>query len=165
MFVVQIRSKQMWKRNTAITSLSKLRNSFKAISEFTKHNSKKTELVVHLIFGAGNYTKIKIYKMPRVGRPVESMAELTRFGWVLMSPRKEAKINKVMWRKTCIDYYENLCRLDAWVQQILYVMKVLYIKVSKINLGEERMVGTKLDWYVKKNQMHCKTTNCVVCED
>ena len=34
--------------------------------------------------------------MPRVGKPVEPMAELTRFGWVLMSPRKEAKINKVM---------------------------------------------------------------------
>lgn len=95
--------------------------------------------------------------MPRVGKPVEPMAELTRFGWVLMSPRKEAKINKVMWRKTCIDYYENLCRLDAWVQQIFYVIF--------FNLGEERMVGTKLNWYVKKNQMHCKKKNYVVCED
>ena len=57
---------------------------------------KKTELPIHLVFGASDYAKIKVQKMPRVGQLGELVAELTRFGWVLMSPGKEAEINKLM---------------------------------------------------------------------
>ena len=52
---------------------------------------KKTELPIHLVFGASDYTKIKIQEMPRVGKLGEPVAELTRFGWVLMSLEKNHK--------------------------------------------------------------------------
>ena len=60
---------------------------------------KKTELAVHLIFGASDYTKIKVQELSRVGQLGEPMVELTRFEWVLMSPRKESEINKLMCTK------------------------------------------------------------------
>ena len=41
------------------------------------------------------------------------MAELTHFVSILMSPGKEAEINKLMSTKTSIDDYVNLCRLDV----------------------------------------------------
>ena len=51
--------------------------------------------------------------MPRVGKLGEPVAQLTWFGWLLMSPRIEAEINKLMCSKTSINDYENLCRLDV----------------------------------------------------
>ena len=51
---------------------------------------KKTELRIHLIFGASDYTKIKVQEMPRVRQLGETVAELTRFRWVLISSGKEA---------------------------------------------------------------------------
>ena len=50
--------------------------------------------------------------MTRVGELSEPVAELTRFGEVLMSPGKEVEINKLMCTKTSIDDYKNLWRLD-----------------------------------------------------
>ena len=41
---------------------------------------KKTELPIHLVFGASDYAKIKVQEMPRVGQLGELVAELTRFG-------------------------------------------------------------------------------------
>ena len=52
--------------------------------------------------------------MPRVEQIGELLDELKRFGWVLMSPRKEAEINKLICTKTSIDDYENLCILDVF---------------------------------------------------
>ena len=74
---------------------------------------KKTELLVHLIFGESDLTKIKVQGIPRVWQLGKPVAELTRFEWALMSRGKEAEINKSMCTKTSIDDYENLCRLDA----------------------------------------------------
>ena len=51
--------------------------------------------------------------MPWVGQLGKPVAELTRFGWLLMFPEKEVKINKLMCTKTSIEHYENLCRLDV----------------------------------------------------
>ena len=60
---------------------------------------KKSELPLHLIFGASDHTKMNFQVMPRIGQLGEPVGELTRFGWVLMSPRKEAKTNKLMCMK------------------------------------------------------------------
>ena len=49
--------------------------------------------------------------MPRVGQPVEPVVELTRLGWVLMSPGKEVELSKLMVIKTSTDDYENFYRL------------------------------------------------------
>ena len=37
---------------------------------------KKTELPVHLVFGASDYTKIKVQEMPRIEQLDEPVAEL-----------------------------------------------------------------------------------------
>ena len=74
---------------------------------------KKTELLVHLIFGESDLTKIKVQGIPRVWQLGKPVAELTRCEGALMSRGKEAEINKSTCTKTSIDDYENLCRLDA----------------------------------------------------
>ena len=51
--------------------------------------------------------------MPWVGQLGKPVAELTRFGWLLMFPGNKVKINKLMCTKTSIEDYENLCRLDV----------------------------------------------------
>ena len=73
----------------------------------------KAELPIHLISGASEYIRIKVQEMPRVGQPGEPIAELTRLGWVLMSPGKEVELSKLMIIKTSTDDYENLYRLDV----------------------------------------------------
>ena len=67
----------------------------------------------HLIFGTSDYTKIKVQVMPRVRQPGNPVAELTHFGWVLMSPGKEVETKILMRAKTVIDHGENLYRLDV----------------------------------------------------
>ena len=52
-------------------------------------NDPKSELPVHLILGLSEYSKIKMEVVPRVGNSGEPVAELTRLGWILMSPGYE----------------------------------------------------------------------------
>ena len=66
---------------------------------------KKRELLIYLIFGASDYTKIKVQEIPTVGQPGELVVKVTRFVWVLMSPEKEAELNRFMSTKTSIDDY------------------------------------------------------------
>ena len=73
----------------------------------------KAELPIHLILGTSEYTRIKVQEMPRVGQPGEPVAELTRLGWVLMSPGKEVELSKLMVIKTSTDDYEDLYRLEV----------------------------------------------------
>ena len=58
---------------------------------------KKTESSVHLIFGGSDHTKMSFQGMPRIQQLGELKAELTSFGWVLRSPGKEARTNKLIW--------------------------------------------------------------------
>ena len=73
----------------------------------------KEELPIHLILGASEYISIKVQEMPRAGLPGQSVAELTRLGWVLMSPAKEVQLSKLMVIKTSTVNYENCDRLDV----------------------------------------------------
>ena len=41
---------------------------------------KKTELPIHLVFGASHYTKINVQEIPRVVQLGGQVAELTHFG-------------------------------------------------------------------------------------
>ena len=49
----------------------------------------KTALAVHIILGASEIAKIKTDQAPCVGSPGEPVAEITRFGWTIMSPGEE----------------------------------------------------------------------------
>ena len=54
----------------------------------------KKELPVHVILGAGDYTKIKTQERARVGQPGEPIAELTKLGWVVIFPGQETSVLK-----------------------------------------------------------------------
>ena len=54
----------------------------------------KKELPVHVILGAGDYTKIKTQERAKVGQPGEPIAELTKLGWVVIFPGQETSVLK-----------------------------------------------------------------------
>ena len=74
--------------------------------------SMKQKLPVHLVLGASEYAKIKKDRAPRVGRPGEPVAELTSFGWTIMSPGEEAGGTRSLLTQTTQTDYEALCKLD-----------------------------------------------------
>ena len=75
---------------------------------------KKSRLPVHLILGAGEYAKLKTESAPKIGEPGEPVAELTKFGWIIMSPGKEPlDITNMLLTQTSHVDYEELCRLDV----------------------------------------------------
>ena len=104
----------------------------------------KAELPIHLILGASEYTRIKVQEMPRVGQPGEPVAELTRLGWVLMSPGKEVELSKLMVIKISTDDYENLYRLDVLEVTDSVSDEGTVHPEFKEQLKKMKMVGTKL---------------------
>ena len=63
-----------------------------------------------------DYTRIKTQERPR-GRggepPGEPIAELTKLGWVILSPGKENASTNNLFTKTSLHDYENLRSLDC----------------------------------------------------
>lgn len=51
--------------------------------------------------------------MPRIGKPGEPIAELTRFGWTMTYPWKEVDLTNMFLTQGSSCDYENLCRLDV----------------------------------------------------
>ena len=49
----------------------------------------KASLPVHVVLGSGEYARIKTETKPRIGQENDPIAELTKFGWILMFPGKE----------------------------------------------------------------------------
>ena len=76
-------------------------------------NDKKSELPIHLILGASEYSRIKTETKPRIGKPSEPIAELTTFGWAMMSSGKETGLSNVYLTKSSAADYEQLCNLDV----------------------------------------------------
>ena len=61
--------------------------------------------------------------MPTVRQPGKLVAELIGSDLALMSPGKEAEINKLMHTKTSIDDYKNLCWLDVRKQKRAFIIE------------------------------------------
>lgn len=76
-------------------------------------NDTKASLPVHVILGSGEYARIKTETRPRIGQDNDPIAELTKFGWFLMSPGKEFDKNIMLFTQTSQSNYEDLCRLDV----------------------------------------------------
>ena len=66
-----------------------------------------------MILGASEYSHIKTVMKPKIGSPVESVAELTAFGWSMMSPGKEVNLSNTYLARTSFGDYEQLCNLDV----------------------------------------------------
>ena len=74
----------------------------------------KHQLPIHVILGASEYAKLKTHTAPKVGKPGQPVAELTQFGWTIMSPGKESlNLSNMLLTQTSQVDYEKLCRLDV----------------------------------------------------
>ena len=82
-----------------------------AAEEFMLEDDKSLR-EVHIILGASNFDKIKMEKSPQVGKVSEIFAELTKMGWVMMSPGRESDIVSALYTQTCVSDYEELCSND-----------------------------------------------------
>ena len=78
----------------------------------TDHDTKK-DLPVHVILGAVDYTKIKTQGRARVRQSGEVIAELTRLGWVVISPGQGSGLTNMMFSKISVHNYENHCSLNV----------------------------------------------------
>ena len=117
----------------------------------TDHDTKR-DLSVHVIFGAGIYTKIKIQERARVGQPGEPIAELTRLGWVVISPGQESGLTNMMFSKTSVHNYENICSLDMLGVKEDHVRRdeVVYDEFKKqLSQSPEGWYETNLFWKEK----------------
>ena len=85
-----------------------LQKSYQHLKD-TKINDhdKKLELPVHVISGVNDYTRIKTQERLRVGLPGEPIAELTKLGWVILSPGKENASTNILFTKTFLHGYET----------------------------------------------------------
>ena len=73
----------------------------------------KKELSVHVTLGVSDYAKIKMEERPRIEQPGDSIAELTRFGWFIMSLGHENNLTHLLFSNTSAQAYEKLCSLDV----------------------------------------------------
>ena len=74
----------------------------------------KSHLPVHIILGAGDYAKLKTESAPRISESGLPVAELTKFGWIIISQRKEPlNLTNILLTQTSHVDYEKLCRLDV----------------------------------------------------
>jgi len=73
----------------------------------------KPELPVHIIPGMSDHAKIRTETRPKIGSPGEPVAELTKFGWTIMSPGKEVGISSMLLTQTAAADYKQLCKLDV----------------------------------------------------
>ena len=73
----------------------------------------KEKLPVHVVLGKDVYARIKTPTKPRLGGETDPIAELTRFGWFIMSPGQEFDVRSVMLTQANQYDYEQLCRTDV----------------------------------------------------
>ena len=92
-----------------------LQNSYRHLKDIkiNEHDKKKLQLPVHVILGMKDYTRIKTQERSRVGLPRETIAELTKLGWFILSPGKENASTNILFTKISLHDHENLCSLDC----------------------------------------------------
>ena len=73
----------------------------------------KEDLPIHVIIGASDFAKIKTPTKPRIGKEGEPIAELTNFGWVIMSPGRESVSTNALLTRTKEADFERLWSLDV----------------------------------------------------
>ena len=78
----------------------------------------KQELPIHVILGASEYARLKTSSVPRDGNPGEPVAELTSFGWTIMSPGAETNLSSVYLTRSSSTAYGNCAALMYWVYKI-----------------------------------------------
>ena len=90
-----------------------IQTSYNHLKDIINHTETNKELPVHVILEAGDYTKIKNQERARVGQAGEPITESTKLGWVVIFPGQETSVTKILFSKTSVHDYENLCNLDV----------------------------------------------------
>ena len=70
---------------------------------------------VHIILGASDFAKIKMEKIPRLGKVGETLAELAKMVWVMMSPGRESDVVSALYTQTPVSDYEKWPDMIFWV--------------------------------------------------
>ena len=76
-------------------------------------NNKKSNLPIHVILGASDYSKIKTATKPKIVQPLEPIAEHTTLGWTMMSLGYEPNLAHTYLTRTSGADYQELCNLDV----------------------------------------------------
>ena len=72
-----------------------------------------TPIIANFLTRSGEYARIKTETKPRIGEDNAPIAELTKFGWFIMSPGQEFDKSVMLPTQTTQSYYEELCKLDV----------------------------------------------------
>ena len=132
----------------------KCRKEYAHLSDIiiTDHDT-KNDLRVHVILGAGECTKIKIPERERVR--VGHIAELTRLGWGVIFPGEKSGLTNMMFSKTSVHDYENLCSLDVLGVSEEHVRQDSVVHDEfKNNLAKVPRSGMKRIYSGKRNILH-----------
>ena len=73
-------------------------------------NGKK---LIHVIFGVGEYSKIKTKTIIKVGKQNEPIAEKIHLGWAITYPGKDRDVSRIMLTRNSIFDHDQLGRLDV----------------------------------------------------
>ena len=108
----------------------------------------KSELPVHVVLGISDYTKIKTQGRPILVLSGVPIAELTKFGWVVVSPGQEAGVTNILFSKTSLYDYEKLCSLDCLgIEETRDDNNYVYEEFEKqVGRGPEGFYETNLIW-------------------
>ena len=92
-FKFQTKINKLWKSvflELSNSELRNLQNSYQHLKDIKINDyDEKCELLVYVILGVNDYTRVKTKKRPRVELPGELVAELTKLGWFILSPEKK----------------------------------------------------------------------------
>ena len=106
-------------------------------------------------------------KPPRVGLPGQAVAELTRYGWTIMSPGKESvDVSSMLLAQTSQADFEELCRLDVLMLEDRSVncdSDVHQELKEQLTRDETGRYETDLPW--RANYPVFRTTVLVACVD
>lgn len=82
---------------------------------YVNDNDTKARSPVHVVLGSGEYARIKTETetKPRIEEDNAPVAELTKFGWFIMSPGQEFDKNVMLLTQTTHTDYEELCKVDV----------------------------------------------------
>ena len=88
-----------------------LQNTYVHLKDLQINDDKRKSKLQYkvAILDISDYAKIKTQERPRVGVSGEPIAELTKFGWVIVSPGQETGVTNILFSKTSSHDYEKLC--------------------------------------------------------
>ena len=98
-----------------------------------------------------------------MGFPVEPITQLTKFGWVIVSPGQEDRVINMLFSKTSSHDYEKLCRLDSLrIKERWDDSNYVYEEFRKeLGRGSEGFYEKNLIWKDNHPPLKNNKSNCL----